>query len=386
MALRRCCAWLLLAVVFLAVPSEQQTFPTQWNNTVILEVPTWEQRTAKMAMLINSMARHAKTIIVADDERMAALYSSQIKNLTRASVGVSVDKSKVPNSTARRKDVLILSAESLALSLKDKLINLRNISLIAVDEDVLKQDSWKTAKEFLSEHSATQLVVFTSDMSVIDVHVLSGLREQPVFERGLQGNQIGVQSHLLLSSELARNLDLTSPLEFARTTLGGYKFQDPTLLTKAFLHATYKIKERKGKKESYQPLDYVGDFVLDYIVSKYILQNAANKTQAYMAEKKTAMLKQESLAFLAAKHKFHLHVFVDGANEKSSLNNYVRSVERVKTLLELNTLPRKRSFLYKFFKSVAGAIYIDSACNLERVEAIYMKFMKNDLDALLASR
>lgn len=196
------------------------------------------------------------------------------------------------------------------------------------------------------------------------------------------GGGLGLE-HFQVAQDLKQALSLRVPPEFARDHLGDYRFQNPNILLKALLHATYKTRDRKDRHDSFEPLDYVGSFVMDYIVSRYVLMNARNKSQHHMAEVKASVLRQDSLAYFAVKNNFHKYVFVDRPVEKASLKEFAEGLRNVQTLGELRYAKKKRSFVYKFFKSVIGAIYVDSGYNSETVEPILLKMLKRDLDLVL---
>uniref|UniRef100_A0A023GEF7 Putative secreted protein n=1 Tax=Amblyomma triste TaxID=251400 RepID=A0A023GEF7_AMBTT len=192
--------------------------------------------------------------------------------------------------------------------------------------------------------------------------------------------------HFQVASDLKQALSLRVPQDFLRDHLGDYHFKNPNILLKALLHPTYKTRDRKDRKDrhdSFEPLDYVGSFVMDYIVSRYVLMHARNKSQHHMAEVKASVLRQDSLAYFAVKNNFHKFVFVDRPVEKASLREFADGLRNVQTLGELRFAKKKRSFVYKFFKSVIGAIYVDSDYNADTVEPILLKMIKRDLDLIL---
>uniref|UniRef100_A0A023G2U8 Putative secreted protein n=1 Tax=Amblyomma triste TaxID=251400 RepID=A0A023G2U8_AMBTT len=89
--------------------------------------------------------------------------------------------------------------------------------------------------------------------------------------------------HFQVASDLKQALSLRVPQDFLRDHLGDYHFKNPNILLKALLHPTYKTRDRKDRKDrhdSFEPLDYVGSFVMDYIVSRYVLMHARNKSPA----------------------------------------------------------------------------------------------------------
>ncbi|KAG0437913.1 hypothetical protein HPB47_017225 [Ixodes persulcatus] len=164
------------------------------------------------------------------------------------------------------------------------------------------------------------------------------------------------QEHLQVAQDLKNSLNLRFPADFVRDNLADYTFKNPNILLKALLHPSYRARDRKGAADNFEPLDYVGGFVLDYVISRYILMNSPNKTQHAMSHAKVAVLRQDSLAYFAVKNNFHKYVFLDRPIEKSSLRDFAEGLRNVHTLADLKFAKKKRSFVYKIFKSVAGAI------------------------------
>ncbi|XP_077546176.1 ribonuclease 3-like isoform X2 [Haemaphysalis longicornis] len=189
--------------------------------------------------------------------------------------------------------------------------------------------------------------------------------------------------HLQVAPDLKQTLSLRVPQDFLRDHLGDYHFQNPNVFLKALLHPTYKTRDRKDRHDSFEPLDYVGSFVIDYIVARYVLMNARNKSQHHMAEVKASVCRQDALAYFAVKNNFHKFVFVDRPVEKASLREFADGLRNVQALTDLKFAKKKRSFVYKFFKSVMGAIFVDSGYNVQVVEPILLKMIKRDVDLLL---
>lgn len=201
-----------------------------------------------------------------------------------------------------------------------------------------------------------------------------------------QGSSGGVAAgleHLQVAPDLKQALSLRLPEDFLRDHLGDYRFKNPNILLKALLHPTFKTRDRKDRHDSFEPLDYIGSFVMDYIVARYVLMNARNKSQHHMAQVKASVLRQDSLAYFAVKNDFHKYVFVDRPVEKASLREFADGLRSIQTLSDLKYAKKKRSFVYKFFKSVIGAIFVDSGFNVQVVEPILLKMLKRDIDLLL---
>lgn len=201
--------------------------------------------------------------------------------------------------------------------------------------------------------------------------------------QGSSGVAAAGLEHLQVAPDLKQALSLRLPQDFLRDHLGDYHFQNPSIFLKALLHPTYKTRDRKNRHDSFEPLDYIGSFVMDYIVSRYVLMHARNKSQHHMAEVKASVLRQDSLAYFAVKNDFHKYVFVDRPVEKASLREFADGLRNIQNLSDLKYAKKKRSFVYKFFKSVMGAIFVDSGYDVQKVEPVLLKMIRKDIDLLL---
>ncbi|XP_064486732.1 ribonuclease 3-like isoform X2 [Ornithodoros turicata] len=185
---------------------------------------------------------------------------------------------------------------------------------------------------------------------------------------------------LTLSVAEKQVLNVSFPYDFATKSLGGYRFKNQDLLVRALLHPKYKARQRKQMKTTFEPLDYIGNFVLDFVVSRHILRNGSNKSKAQMHGIRAQLLCQRSCAYFAAHNGFQDYVLIDEGREKSEMFNYAQNAKNAGVVEQVNG----SSFLHKFFKSVAGAIYVDSGYNPDVVENVYYGFMKADMDRLLS--
>uniref|UniRef100_A0A0K8RM30 Putative endonuclease n=1 Tax=Ixodes ricinus TaxID=34613 RepID=A0A0K8RM30_IXORI len=151
----------------------------------------------------------------------------------------------------------------------------------------------------------------------------------------------------------------------------------------ALLHRTYKQKERPRNKTFCDPLDYIGDYVLKFIISQYLLEHCVSKNKENLAHRRSIVECQEVYAFLAVRNGFHDHVFMDDRREWEHLTDYVKAISGVETLEQLSKVEKRKCFVHNFFQSVAGAIYVDSGYDLKAVEGVYLPMLKAFLDEVI---
>lgn len=80
----------------------------------------------------------------------------------------------------------------------------------------------------------------------------------------------------------------------------GVKFSDPSLLQTAFTHRSYINEHRKAKLEHNERMEFLGDAVLELVVTDYLYRNY-NNPEGELTSWRSALVKTESLAELAEK-------------------------------------------------------------------------------------
>lgn len=197
------------------------------------------------------------------------------------------------------------------------------------------------------------------------------------------GSTEGTHPHFVLKPELVVKLQMEYPDKFVKERLGGYEFKAKSTLLRALLHRTYKQSKRPNNKTFCDPLDYVGDYVLKFVISQYLLENCAVKTKEQLAQRRALVECQEAYALLAVRNGFHEAVFLDDRRDWEHLNEYIKNVKGVQTLKQLSTVEKRRCFIQNFFQSVAGAVYVDSGYDLRAVVRVFLPMLKPFLDEVV---
>ncbi|KAH7974683.1 hypothetical protein HPB49_018086 [Dermacentor silvarum] len=216
------------------------------------------------------------------------------------------------------------------------------------------------------------------------------------------GSTEGTHPHFVLKPELVVKLQMEYPDKFVKERLGGYEFKtkihyeadgldlarpshghEKARCFAALLHRTYKQSKRPNNKTFCDPLDYVGDYVLKFVISQYLLENCAVKTKEQLAQRRALVECQEAYALLAVRNGFHEAVFLDDRRDWEHLNEYIKNVKGVQTLKQLSTVEKRRCFIQNFFQSVAGAVYVDSGYDLRAVVRVFLPMLKPFLDEVV---
>ena len=119
-----------------------------------------------------------------------------------------------------------------------------------------------------------------------------------------------------------------------------YKFKDSSLLVSALTHPSYMNERKINKWEHYQRLEYLGDAVLELVMSEYLYKEYPSMPEGELSKTRASMVCEPALAFCA--NKLNLGEFVLlGKGEDA-------------------TGGRKRdSILSDVFEAIIGAIYLD---------------------------
>lgn len=74
----------------------------------------------------------------------------------------------------------------------------------------------------------------------------------------------------------------------------GLRFEDKALLVKAFIHSSYDF----GINNNYQRLEFLGDAILQMIISDYMYRFLPNDREGVMSKKRSSLVSETSLAYL----------------------------------------------------------------------------------------
>lgn len=120
----------------------------------------------------------------------------------------------------------------------------------------------------------------------------------------------------------------------------GVKFKDRALLEKAFTHRSYLNEHRENGLENNERLEFLGDAVLELIISSDLYRNYPEKPEGELTNIRAAVVRTESLAEESRKLGFGEYLKMSKGEEDSGGKD--------KDYLLANT-----------FEAVLGAIYLD---------------------------
>lgn len=122
-------------------------------------------------------------------------------------------------------------------------------------------------------------------------------------------------------------------------TLIGTKIKDLSLYQKAFTHKS-ALKEYEELTESFETLEFMGDSVLGFIITKFLFDRHEEKQEGFLTKARTKLVRSETLADIALKLGLNKLVLMDEKGMRNTWNNNPKILEDV-------------------FEALVGAIYMD---------------------------
>ncbi|KYM88476.1 Endoribonuclease Dicer [Atta colombica] len=171
----------------------------------------------------------------------------------------------------------------------------------------------------------------------------------------------------------------------------GYKFKNRAFLLQAFTHPSFTAN---GITECYQRLEFLGDAILDFLITCYIYENGVNLSPGDLTDLRSALVNNITFACLSVRHGLHtallayapkLHEIIDCFVRFQEERDYVVNDELLYVLIEedecnLTEYVDVPKVLGDLFESLIGAIYLDSGKNLTKVWEIIYSFMHKEID------
>lgn len=125
----------------------------------------------------------------------------------------------------------------------------------------------------------------------------------------------------------------------------GVKFNNRELIFTAFIHRSY-VNEHKDVKEHNERLEFLGDAVLELVVTEYLYNNYPNP-EGDLTNWRSALVKTESISEVAGKLGFEDYLLMSRGEASSS--------GRARQLILANS-----------FEAVIGAIYCDQGYDVAK--------------------
>ncbi|XP_047524815.1 endoribonuclease Dicer isoform X3 [Pieris napi] len=171
-----------------------------------------------------------------------------------------------------------------------------------------------------------------------------------------------------------------------------YKFKDPSLLLEALSHPSY-IRNRYTR--SYERLEFLGDAILDFLITAHIFENCGNLKPGELTDLRSALVNNVTFAAYVVKlglHKFLCYelnppletAIINFAEHQKQRNHdisedvlYLIDEEECR-IAEYIEVPK---VLSDIFESLIGAIYLDSHGDLATVWRVVYRIMWKEIAA-----
>ena len=135
----------------------------------------------------------------------------------------------------------------------------------------------------------------------------------------------------------------------------GYKFNNRNLLKKSLTHTSYAYE---NKVDSNEKLEYLGDSILYFVVSKFLYNNYTNLSEGEMTKVRANVVCEKSLFVIAKRHNFSDFLYL-GKSERASKNS-------------------KEAIMSDAVEALIAAIYLDSS--LENAEKFIIDNLREYID------
>lgn len=125
---------------------------------------------------------------------------------------------------------------------------------------------------------------------------------------------------------------------FAKETFG-FEFDNPELILTAFTHRSYMNEHKKSAKEHNERLEFLGDAVLELVVTEYLFGNYA-EPEGILTNWRSALVRTESISAASNRMGYESMLRLSRGEKQGS--------ERARQQILANT-----------FEAVIGAVYLD---------------------------
>ena len=142
----------------------------------------------------------------------------------------------------------------------------------------------------------------------------------------------------------------------------GYKFQDVKYLETALTHSSYSNEQRSRGLNfiSNERLEFLGDSVLELVVSEYLYASFKNRSEGQLTKMRQSLVCEKTLSKIAA---------------EINLGDYL-NVGRGEEITDCRKRPK---VLADALEALLAAVYLDSDRNYDSYSGVIIALFKNEL-------
>ncbi|XP_015572953.2 endoribonuclease Dicer homolog 3 [Ricinus communis] len=151
----------------------------------------------------------------------------------------------------------------------------------------------------------------------------------------------------------------------------GYTFSVKFLLQEAMTHASM---QEQGIGYCYQRLEFLGDSVLDLLITWHLYQNHTSMDPGELTDLRSACVSNENFAQVVVRRDLYKHLQHCSTLLLSQIKEYLESFHESDEVAKA-TGPKGPKALGDLLESIAGAMLIDAKLNLDEVWRIFMPLL-----------
>lgn len=175
----------------------------------------------------------------------------------------------------------------------------------------------------------------------------------------------------------------------------GYTFNDRAYLLQALTHPSYPTNRITG---CYQQLEFLGDAVLDFLVTAYIFERCPDMDPGTLTDLRSALVNNVTLACLCVRYNMHVYILSQNAELNESIATFYKFqasrqfeiTEHVQLLMsETDVECRMAEYvevpktLGDVFEALIGGIFLDSGNNLTVTWNVIYRLMQKELNKFM---
>lgn len=142
------------------------------------------------------------------------------------------------------------------------------------------------------------------------------------------------------------------------------KFDEPEKFYRSFIHRSYLNENKSKELESNERLEFLGDAVLELVVTEYLFKNF-NYPEGELTALRSALVRGKNLSDIAESIGVHNCIFLSEGERKNT--------GKARSLILANTL-----------EAIIGNIYLESG--MEQASKVINKFIITKLDEIIRSK
>ncbi|KAL5795899.1 hypothetical protein ACOSQ2_000719 [Xanthoceras sorbifolium] len=153
------------------------------------------------------------------------------------------------------------------------------------------------------------------------------------------------------------------------------KFKERGLMVEAITHAS----RPSSGVSCYQRLEFVGDAVLDHLITKHLFFSYTNLPPGRLTDLRAAAVNNENFARVAVKHKLHVHLRHGSSALERQIRDFVKEVQEELSKPGFNSFGlgdcKAPKVLGDIIESIAGAIFLDSGRDTSVVWKVFQPLL-----------